>query len=295
MDIDQEFDLNIENNNINFNPNNQLLYEQKIHSQLKDFHKELKLIVAKKPINPKGKSEAFQFKHKIMDLIKKNFNDKYDLFCDTNNDIDLQLFLEFLSELLQKKVIKMIEGYKIFEKMDNNQLLLVSKTKNTIISFLISFFDFYEDELVINNEEIVAEIINNRDNLGDSFLISLIKTINLLNIPYLSKDEFINMFKQNSKQKIYTFKSKDLGYFLLKIIELFFKIRNLNVNMSNNKRRNSLKNERLSQNNTTNENSGKNSINSLSKGDIQFSTFLGICFEKIIPCIIEIFSNVILE
>jgi hypothetical protein len=71
MDIDQEFDLNIENNNINFNPNNQLLYEQKIHSQLKDFHKELKLIVAKKPINPKGKSEAFQFKHKIMDLIKK--------------------------------------------------------------------------------------------------------------------------------------------------------------------------------------------------------------------------------
>ena len=295
MDIDQEFDLNIENNNINFNPNNQLLYEQKIHSQLKDFHKELKLIVAKKPINPKGKSEAFQFKHKIMDLIKKNFNDKYDLFCDTNNDIDLQLFLEFLSELLQKKVIKMIEGYKIFEKMDNNQLLLVSKTKNTIISFLISFFDFYEDELVINNEEIVAEIIDNRDNLGDSFLISLIKTINLLNIPYLSKDEFINMFKQNSKQKIYTFKSKDLGYFLLKIIELFFKIRNLNANMSNNKRRNPLKNERLSQNNTTNENSGKNSINSLSKGDIQFSTFLGICFEKIIPCIIEIFSNVILE
>ena len=29
----------------------------------------------------------------------------------------------------------LIEGYKIFEKSDNSQLLLVSKTKNTIISF----------------------------------------------------------------------------------------------------------------------------------------------------------------
>ena len=172
--------------------------------------------------------------------------------------------------------------------MDKNQLLLLSKIKNTIISFLISFFDFFEDELVISNEEIVAEIIDNRDNLDDSYLIILIKSVNLLNFPSISKDEFINMFKLDKKQKIYTFKSKDLGYFFLKIIELFFKIRSLNINMSNNKRRNSLN----SQNNNSNEIQGKNS---LTKGDIQFSTFLGICFEKILPCIIEFFSNVILE
>jgi hypothetical protein len=171
--------------------------------------------------------------------------------------------------------------------MDKNQLLLLSKTKNTIISFLISFFDFFEDELVISNEEIVAEIIDNRDNLDDSYLVILIKSINLLNFPSISKDEFINMFKLDKKQKIYTFKSKDLGYFFLKIIELFFKIRSLNINMSNNKRRNSLN----SQNNNSNEIQGKNS---LTKGDIQFSTFLGICFEKILPCIIEFFSNVII-
>ena len=286
---EKELDLNLENNNIiNFSPNNQILYEQKIHSQIKQTYKDLKLLFTKKPINAKGKSEFSQFKKKIIDTIQTNFKDNYDLFCNTDDSIDLQLFIEYLLQLLQKKMGKIVEGYKIFEKMDKNQLLLLSKTKNTIISFLISFFDFFEDELVISNEEIVAEIIDNRDNLDDSYLIILIKSINLLNFPSISKDEFINMFKLDKKQKIYTFKSKDLGYFFLKIIELFFKIRSLNINMSNNKRRNSLN----SQNNNINENQGKNS---LTKGDIQFSTFLGICFEKILPCIIEFFSNVILE
>ena len=291
METNEEIDLNIDNN-INFNPNNQLLNEQKTHSQIKQCYKELKIIIAKRPLNPKGKSEISLFKKKIIDTIKNNFDDKYDLFCNTDNEIDLQLFIEYLFQLLQNKFAKMIEGYKIFEKMDNEQLLLISKTKSTIISFLISFYDFYEDELVINNEEIVAEIIDNRDNLDDSFLITLIKTINLLNIPFLSKDEFINAFKSDKKSKIYTFKSKDLGYSFLKIIELFFKIRNLNINISNNKRRSSLKNTQNSQEKNTNEIQGKNSLN---KGDIQFSTFLGICFEKILPSIIEIFSNVILE
>ena len=288
MEIEEK-ELDLNNNIINFTPNNQILNEQKKHSQIKQCYKELKLLISKKPINPKGKSELNQFKQKILDTIKQNFKDNYeDLFINSDNEIDLQLFLEYISQLLQEKITKLVAGYKIFENMDKNQLLLISKTKSTIISFLISFYDFYEDELVMNNEEVVAEIIDNRDNLEDSFLIILIKSINLLNIPYISKNEFINMFKSEKKQKIYTFKSKELGYFFLKIIELLFKIRSLNINMSNTKRRNSLN----SQNNTTNENSGKNSLN---KGDIQFSTFLGICFEKILPCIIEFFSNVILE
>ena len=292
MDLNEEFNINLENN-ISYNPNNQLLNEQKTHSQLKQYYKDLKLLVSKRPINPKGKSELSQFKKKIIDLIKEIFKDKNDLFCSVGKEIDLQLFLEYLFQLLQKRITKMVEGYKLFEKIDNNQLLLVSKTKNTIISFLISFYDFYEDELVINNEEVVAEIIDNRENLEESFVIILIKTINLLNIPYITKDEFINMFNQEKKSKIFSFKSKDLGYLFLKIIELFFKIRSLNnSNLTINKKRLSIKNQANSEINDINEDSRKSSLN---KGDIQFTTFLGICFEKIVPCIIEIFSNVILE
>ena len=288
MEIEEK-ELDLNNNIINFTPNNQILNEQKKHSKIKQCYKDLKLLISNKPMNPKEKSEFSQFKKKILDIIKQNFKDDYeDLFYNTDNEIDLQLYLEYICQLLQEKISKLIAGYKIFENMDKNQLLLISKTKSNIISFLISFYDFFEDELVMNNEEVVAEIIDNRDNLEDSFLIILIKSINLLNIPYISKNEFINMFRSDKKQKIYTFQCKDLGYFFLKIIELLFKIRNLNINMSNTKRRNSLN----SQNNTTNENSRKNSLN---KGDIQFSTFLGICFEKILPCIIEFFSNVILE
>ena len=195
MDLNEEFNINLENN-ISYNPNNQLLNEQKTHSQLKQYYKDLKLLVSKRPINPKGKSELSQFKKKIIDLIKEIFKDKNDLFCSVGKEIDLQLFLEYLFQLLQKRITKIVEGYKLFEKIDNNQLLLVSKTKSTIISFLISFYDFYEDELVINNEEVVAEIIDNRENLEESFIIILIKTINLLNIPYITNDEFINMFNQ---------------------------------------------------------------------------------------------------
>ena len=291
MDLNEELNLNL-NNNINYNLNNQLLKEQKTHSQLKQYYKELKILTSNRPINSREKSELTQFKNKIIDLVKNIFEDKYDLFCSIGTAIDLQLFLEYLGQLLQRNIAKIIEGYKLFEKSDNSQLLLVSKTKGTIISFLISFFDFYEDELVINNEEIVAQIIDNRDNLEDSFIITLIKTINLLNMPYITKYEFINMFKQDKKSKIFSFKSKDLGYHFLKIIELFFKIRSLNSTMSINKTRNSIRNSKNFENNRTNEDIKKSS---LTKGDIQFSTFLGICFEKILPSIIEIFSNVFLE
>ena len=159
MDVNEELNIDLDTNKSNYNLNNQLLNEQKTHSQLKQYYKELKLLVSKKPLNPKGKSELSQFKKKIIDLIKENFKDKYDLFCSTGNEIDLQLFLEYLFQLLQNKIEKMIEAYKFFEIMDKNQILLISKTKNIIISFLISFYDFYEDELVINNEEVVAEII----------------------------------------------------------------------------------------------------------------------------------------
>ena len=261
MDLNEEFNINLENN-ISYNPNNQLLNEQKTHSQLKQYYKDLKLLVSKRPINPKGKSELSQFKKKIIDLIKEIFKDKNDLFCSVGKEIDLQLFLEYLFQLLQKRITKMVEGYKLFEKIDNNQLLLVSKTKNTIISFLISFYDFYEDELVINNEEVVAEIIDNRENLEESFVIILIKTINLLNIPYITKDEFINMFNQEKKSKIFSFKSKDLGYLFLKIIELFFKIRSLNnSNLTINKKRLSIKNQANSEINDINEDSRKSSLN----------------------------------
>ena len=97
MDLEEkELDLNLDTNNIiNFNQNNQLLLEQKIHSQIKQCYKELKLLISKKPINPKGKSEFSQFKKKIINTIKENFKDNYDLFCNTDNEIDLQLFLEY--------------------------------------------------------------------------------------------------------------------------------------------------------------------------------------------------------
>lgn len=272
-----------------YQSNNEIFYDQKLCAQLNKYYKNLKILVNKRPVNVKGKSEMFQFKKLIIDLIKDNFKEKYNIFASSGNEIDLQLFIEYLCQLLEVKMSKMVEGYKIFENIDKNQLLLLSKSKNTIISFLICFYDFYQDELVINNEEVVAEIINKKNTLEDSFIITLIKTINLLNMPYITKDEFVNIFKEKDEKlenkKIF-FISKDLGYLLLKIIEFFFKIRTLNMNMNSNKKKLTQKNSNQSNNNSKNDLSGRSSIN---KNNDQFSIFLGVCFEKIVPFLTEFF------
>ena len=277
-------------NNISKDDINKIFYDVKVRKQSKQYYKKLKLLVSKRPINVKGKNELFQFKKQIIDLINDNFKDKYNLFCGSGNEIDLQLFIEYFCQLLEIKMSKMVEGYKIYDKIDKNQLLLLSKTKSTIISFLISFYDFYEDELVINNEEIVAEIINKKNTLEDSFIITLVKTVNLLNMPYITKDEFINIFKEDKNNTKVILYSKDLGILLLKIIDFFFKIKSLNNNMNNNKKK-------VSQKNLTNlkNNNNESSNNNVNNNNDQFSIFLDICFEKIIPYLLEFFINVILE
>ena len=269
-------------NSVNLSQNNRNPFlDPKIKSQIKQYYKDLKILLNKRPINAKGKIELFQFKKKIIDLIKDIFKEKYILFIDKGEEIDLQLFIEYLCQLLKNKISKMIEGYNILEKMDKNQLLLLSKTKNTIISFLISFYDFYEDELVVNNEEIVVEIINKKNILEDSLIMILLKIVNLLNMPYITKDEFINIFKED---KNHILLSKDFGYLLLKIIEFIFKIRNLNINK-----------KKTSQKNLPNSSNTNNESRNINKLNDQFSIFLNIFFENIVPSLIEFFSNVILE
>ena len=270
-----------EKNYITSQNNTKFYMDQKLKSLIKQYYKDLKILLNKRPINAKGKTELFQFKKKIVDLIKDTFKEKYILFC-SGEEIDLQIYIEYLCQLLEAKMSKMIEGYNILEKMDKNQLLLLSKTKNTLLSFLISFYDFYEGELVINNEEIVAEIVNKKNNLEESFVMTLVKMLNLLNMPYITKDEFINIFKDDKKTN-----KNILGYLLLKIMELLFKIKNLNTNV--NKKKSSKK---IISNLENNNNDDRKSLN---KNNDQFSIFLGICFENIVPSLIEFFSNIILE
>ena len=256
-----------------------LFYDTQTNSQLKQFYKNLKELYDNKKLNLKENSEISQFKNEISNLIAGIFNQKSILFQNSEDKIDLQLFIEYLIQLLELKLSKMVQGYEIFEKMDKSQLLLISKTKSTTISILISFYDFYENELVINNEEIVAEIINKKNTIEDSFIITIVKTINLLNEIGILKEEFTNIFKveekKNKKQLLF---SKDLGLVLLKIIEFFIRIKNLNVTLNKKKINNKNTLELIGQNNND-----------------QFSSFLSIFFENIIPSLIGLFANVILE
>ena len=250
--------------------NNKIYCDIKLRSQLKQYYLKLQKLLSKKPKNPSNKSEIYQFKRQIIELIKDTFNDKYNIFI-SGKEVDLQLFIEYLVQILYQKLSKLVEGYNsIFENLEGEQILLLTKSKSTIISFLISFYDFYEDELIINNEEIVSEIINKKNSIEDSFLIATIKTINCLNIPLISKFEFTNLFNYEKKNQNNFFNSKDLGLKILKIIDLFFKIRILIANLNKKK------------------NEGKNVNN-------QFNNFFSICFDKIVPAYVEFFANVILE
>lgn len=64
------------------------------------------------------------------------------------------------------------------------------------------------------------------------------------------------------------------------------------MNMNSNKKKLTQKNSNQSNNNSKNDLSGRSSIN---KNNDQFSIFLGVCFEKIVPFLTEFFFNIILE
>jgi len=136
-----------------------LLYSTKARKQIRQFHKELGKLINEKT---KRNENLINIKKDIQLLIKNIFPDKYQYFLYENNAQSLEVFIYCLCYQFESQISKMVEGYKSFDLYLNTpelSLMDQNKNKDIIPSFLISFYDFFEDELVINNEDVINTVI----------------------------------------------------------------------------------------------------------------------------------------
>ena len=260
-----------------------LLYTTKARKQIKQFHKELGKLITEKS---KRNDNLINIKKDIQLLIKNIFQDKYQYFFYENNSQSLEIFIYCLCYQFESQLSKMVEGYKSFDLYLNTSELGISmdnqsKNKDIIPSFLISFYDFFEDELVINNEDVINTVIetntivdnndmktnNKKEEINNSFLLSIIKIINQINKLAIADEEFKNIFTdilRGNYSYLY-----DMGFLLIKIIENIINIDSL-ANTSNN------------QNNNFNI-------------DNNLILFIKISYNNIIPYLSEFFVKIILN
>ena len=263
----------------NLPPN--ILYSSKERKHIKQFYKELRLLINEKA---KKKESLVNIKQDIYILIKNIFPNIYQNFYYQNNINSLEIFIFCLCNQLESQFSKMVEGYRSFDFNSSND----SENKNKICSFLISFYDFFEEELVINNDDIINTVIetNNtreknttdintkKEEINNSFIISILKIINKLFDLSISNDEFKNIFTEGVKSpssKYYCL--NDMGFLLIKILESIIKIGEL-----------SSINFRSSINKNININIDKN-----------LAKFIQICYWNIVPNLLNFFIKIILN
>jgi len=209
----------MENNSIskeiinNIPPN--LFYHSKTRKKMKLFYQDLRKVINEKA---KKKESLINIKKDIFLLQKKLFPDIYHHFYLGNNFENLEIYIYCLCNQIENQISKIVEGYKSFDLILNElELNIMMKNQNKkddiIESFIISFYDFFEDELVINNEDIINSVIdinnsakqqkNNdeklskqKEEINNSFLLSIIKVVNIINNLYIAKNEFANIFTE---------------------------------------------------------------------------------------------------
>ena len=267
----------------NIPPN--LFYHSKTRKKMKLFYQEFRKLINEKA---KKKESLINIKKDLFLLQKKLFPDIYNYFYHENNFDNLEIYIYCLCNQIENQISKIVEGYKSFDLILNELELNImmnnqNKKDDIIESFIISFYDFFEDELVINNEDIINSVIdinnsakqqkNNDDKqfkqkeeINNSFLLSIIKIVNMINNLYLAKNEFTNIFinGMNGPNSSY-FSLNDMGFLLIKILEAILKIKNFVISNKNNNL------------------------------DKKLFRFIEVSYYNIVPCLSEFFANIILN
>ena len=228
-----------------------LFHSAKTRKNMKIFYNDLYQLITEKI---KKKDNLINIKKDLFLLLKTNFPTIYQHFYYENHCQNLEIFLFCLCNQIENQISKIVEGYKSFDIILNelNMNIMFNNQNNKIDiiqSFLISFYDFFEDELIINNEDIINTIVeennikNNNKNekqnkikeeINNSFLLSLVKIINLINNLGVAKNEFCNIFTEgmNNPNANY-FSMNDMGFLFIKIIESILKIKNFVLSSEN--------------------------------------------------------------
>ena len=259
-----------------------IFYSTKSRNQIKQFHKELGKLISKSKRN----ENLINIKKDIYFLITNIFSDTYKYFFYENNTQSLEIFIFCLCNQLETQISKMVEGYKSFDfSLNDPDLNIFIDSQNTnkdiIPSFFISFYDFFEDELVINNEDVVNTVIeanitiednniknNQKEKINNSFLLSLIKILVQIHNLSIADDEFKNIFINGIKENYSNL--YDMGFLLIKIIENIIKVYSLCAFSRTKNHKNNNIDENLCQ-------------------------FIKISYNNIIPYLSEFFAKIILN
>ena len=229
----------------------ELFNDQKSIQQIKSLRNQLKKFEMQDN-NNNSNSNPDQFVKKeqtIISIISNNIPEKIKYFINKDdNSFNYDSFIFVLFEKIKQKLSQISKNSKsiensLFHKINKNT---IKKIQSIIINFLISFYDFSEnDSLYKNSDDVIKAILNENLALEDSFLISCIDIILILN-KNLDKEKFKNFFDEKIKDN-YVIK-KEVAILLIKLLNIFiiikknkelFKIEDNNIidndNLKNNK------------------------------------------------------------
>ena len=143
--------------------------------------------------------------NEINEIISNILSEKKELFINSKNLFDIKIFLFIVLNEFERQLKLILENVQNFDLENPKQ----------ISSFLNSFYDFYEEELVINSDDIKNEIIKN-NKISDSFVVSLNKILNII-FKYESKEILLSLFQKETE-------FYDIGIFVLQILYYFYTI-----------------------------------------------------------------------
>ena len=193
--------------------------DEKSIRQIKNLKKQLKPFESKELGADSNPDSNNQKEQQILSLISSNILEKINYFTNSNqNNFNYELFIYVLLEIIKQRLSKIIKNAKsiensLFHKINKNT---IKKIQSIIINFIISFYDFYEnDSSYTNNDDIIEIIINKNIILEDSFLISCTKIILVL-YNNINKEKIKNIFNENLKENSSLI--KELTLLLIKII-----------------------------------------------------------------------------
>ena len=192
--------------------------------QFKNLKKELKQFEFQNK-NNKSNLELFQKEQIIISIITNTLSEKINYFKNDDNIFNYDLFLYALLEIIKQKLSNIIKNAKgidnsLFHKINKNT---IKKIQSIIVMFIISFYEFYENNPSYSRvDDIFETIINNNNNIEESLFISLIKIISIIS-NNINKEKIKNIFIENLKDNDAL--RKEMTYMLIKLINTLILIK----------------------------------------------------------------------
>ena len=163
------------------------------------------LSISLQNVNSNNNENEKKINNEINDKISKILSEKKELFTNSKDSFDIKIFLFIVLNEFERQLKLLLENVQIIDLENPKQ----------ISSFLNSFYDFYEEELVINSEDIKSEIIKS-EKISDSFVVSLNKILNTI-FKYEQKENLMALFQKETE-------FYDIGIYVLQILYYFYTI-----------------------------------------------------------------------